>query len=59
VHDLLINLEHTKSEVMFLKGAVDVIIDLAGPNVNQAEIKWKAQEAYKEGGRNTITSIYK
>ena len=47
VHDMLIKLEQTKSEVKILKGAVDMIIDLAGPNVNQAEIKWKAQEVSK------------
>jgi len=39
---MLIKLEQTKSEVKILKGAIDMIIDLAGPNVNQAEIKWKA-----------------
>ena len=57
VHDMLIKLEQTKSEVKILKGAVDMIIDLAGPNVNQAEIKWKAQEISKNGATPLAVSI--
>jgi K+-transporting ATPase ATPase B chain len=57
VHDLLIKLEQTKSEIKILKGAVDMIIDLAGPNVNQAEIKWKAQEVAKNGATPLAVSI--
>ena len=57
VHDMLIKLEQTKSEVKILKGAVDMIIDLAGPNVNQAEIKWKAQEVSKNGATPLAVSI--
>jgi K+-transporting ATPase ATPase B chain len=57
VHDLLIKLEQTKSEVRMLKGAVDMIIDFAGPNVNQAEIKWKAQELSKSGATPLAVSI--
>ena len=57
VHDLLIKLEQTKGEVRILKGAVDMIIDFAGPNVNQAEIKWKAQEISKDGGTPLAVSI--
>jgi potassium-transporting ATPase ATP-binding subunit len=57
VHDLLLKLEETKSEVKILKGAVDMIIDLAGPNVNQAEIKWKTQEISKHGGTPLAVSI--
>ena len=57
VHDLLIKLEQTKSEVRILKGAVDMIIDFAGPNVNQAEIKWKAQEISKNGATPLAVSI--
>ena len=57
VHDLLIKLEQTKSEVRILKGAVDMIIDFAGPNVNQAEIKWKAQEISKDGATPLAVSI--
>ena len=56
-HDLLIKLEQTKSEVKILKGAIDMIIDLAGPNVNQAEIKWKAQEVSKNGATPLAVSI--
>jgi potassium-transporting ATPase ATP-binding subunit len=56
-HDLLIKLEQTKSEVKILKGAIDMIIDLAGPNVNQAEIKWKAQEVSKNGSTPLAVSI--
>lgn len=57
VHDLLIKLEQTKSEVRILKGAVDMIVDFAGPNVNQAEIKWKAQEISKVGATPLAVSI--
>ncbi|MFL6322656.1 MAG: HAD-IC family P-type ATPase, partial [Nitrososphaeraceae archaeon] len=41
VHDMLLKLDQTKSEVKILKGAVDMMVDLAGPSVNQAEINWK------------------
>ena len=34
-----------------------MIIDLAGPNVNQAEIKWKAQEVSKNGATPLAVSI--
>jgi K+-transporting ATPase ATPase B chain len=57
VHDMLLKLEKTKNEVMILKGAVDVILDLAGPHVNQAELKWKAQEISKDGGTPLAVSI--
>jgi len=57
VHDLLQKLEQTKSEVKILKGAVDMIIDIAGSNVNQAEIKWKAQEVAKNGATPLAVSI--
>ena len=57
VHDMLLKLEQTKNEVKILKGAVDVILDLAGPNVNQAELKWKAQEISKDGGTPLAVSI--
>jgi K+-transporting ATPase ATPase B chain len=57
VHDLLIKLEQTKGEVRILKGAVDMIINFTGPNVNQAEIKWKAQEISKVGGTPLAVSI--
>ena len=57
VHDLLLKLEETKSEVKILKGAIEMIIDLAGPNVNQAELKWKAQEVSKNGATPLAVSI--
>jgi len=57
VHDMLLKLEQTKNEVKILKGAIDVILDLAGPNVNQAELKWKAQEISKDGGTPLAVSI--
>jgi K+-transporting ATPase ATPase B chain len=57
VHDLLLKLEETKSEVKILKGAIDMIIDLAGPNVNQAEIRWNAQEVSKNGATPLAVSI--
>ncbi len=57
VHDMLLKLEQTKNEVKILKGAVDVILDLAGPNVNQAELKWKAQEISKDGRTPLAVSI--
>ena len=34
-----------------------MIIDFAGPNVNQAEIKWKAQEISKDGATPLAVSI--
>ena len=54
---MLLKLEQTGNEVKILKGAVDVILDLAGPNVNQAEIKWKAQEISKNGETPLAVSI--
>ena len=54
---MLLKLEQTKNEVKILKGAVDMIIDLAGPNVNQAELKWKAQEISKDGATPLAVSI--
>jgi potassium-transporting ATPase ATP-binding subunit len=57
VHDMLLKLDQTKSEVKILKGAVDMMVDLAGPSVNQAEINWKAQEISKDGGTPLAVSI--
>lgn len=57
VHDILLKLDQTKSEVKILKGAVDMMVDLAGPTVNQAEINWKAQEISKDGGTPLAVSI--
>jgi potassium-transporting ATPase ATP-binding subunit len=57
VHDMLLKLDQTKSEVKILKGAVDMMVDLAGPTVNQAEINWKAQEISKDGGTPLAVSI--
>jgi potassium-transporting ATPase ATP-binding subunit len=57
VHDMLLKLDQTKSEVRILKGAVDMMVDLAGPTVNQAEINWKAQEISKDGGTPLAVSI--
>ena len=43
--------------VKILKGSVDVMIELAksNPNVNAAELKWKAQEVSQKG-RNTFSN---
>ncbi|MFL6413525.1 MAG: HAD-IC family P-type ATPase, partial [Nitrososphaeraceae archaeon] len=57
VHDMLLKLDQTKSEVKILKGAVDMMVELAGPSVNQAEINWKAQEISKDGGTPLAVSI--
>jgi potassium-transporting ATPase ATP-binding subunit len=57
VHDMLLKLDQTKSEVKILKGAVDMMVDLAGPTINQAEINWKAQEISKDGGTPLAVSI--
>jgi K+-transporting ATPase ATPase B chain len=57
VHDLLLRLEQTKSEIKILKGAVDMIIDFAGPNVNEAELRWKTQEVSKNGATPLAVSI--
>ena len=54
---MLIKLEQTKSEVQVLRVLPNMIIDFAGPNVNQAEIKWKAQEISKVGATPLAVSI--
>jgi K+-transporting ATPase ATPase B chain len=54
---MLLKLDQTKSEVKILKGPVDVMVDLAGPSVNQAEINWKAQEISKDGATPLAVAI--
>jgi len=53
VHDMLLEMEKYSIEhpVKILKGSVDVMIELAksNPNINTAELKWKAQEISKKG----------
>ena len=54
---MLMKLAQTKNQVKILKGAVDAILDLAGPNVNEAEVKWKSQQISKDGGTPLAVSI--
>ena len=53
IHDMLLEMEKNSlaNPVRILKGSVDVMIELAksNPNVNAAELKWKAQEVSKKG----------
>ncbi|HET7345116.1 MAG TPA: HAD-IC family P-type ATPase, partial [Nitrososphaeraceae archaeon] len=60
VHKMLLELDKSNREVKILKGSVDAILALAqnaGVKVNEAEIKWKAQEISKEGGTPLAVSI--
>jgi K+-transporting ATPase ATPase B chain len=52
IHDMLLGMEKDlrSSNVKILKGSVDVMLELAksNPNVNAAELNWKAQEISKK-----------
>ena len=53
IHDMLLDMEKNSfaNPVKILKGSVDIIIELSksNPNMNAAELKWKAQEVSKKG----------
>ncbi len=49
-------LEESNMQVRILKGSVDAILKIA-PNVNEPELRWKAQEISKTGGTPLAVSI--
>jgi K+-transporting ATPase ATPase B chain len=60
VSKMLLELDQSNKEVKILKGSVDSILTLAqnaNAKVNEAEIRWKAQEISKEGGTPLAVSI--
>ena len=58
VHDLLIKMEiNTSIPVKILKGAVDVMLESANPQINTSELRWKAQEVSKMGATPLAVSI--
>ena len=60
VSKMLLELDPSDKEVKILKGSVDAILMLAqnaNVKVNEAEIRWKAQEISKDGGTPLAVSI--
>jgi potassium-transporting ATPase ATP-binding subunit len=60
VSKMLLELDQSNKEVKILKGSVDAILMLAqnaNVKVNDAEIRWKAQEISKDGGTPLAVSI--
>jgi potassium-transporting ATPase ATP-binding subunit len=63
VHDMFLDLERKAGikkegrEVKILKGAVDGILKSAHPQVNEAELRWKAREISENGGTPFAVSI--
>jgi K+-transporting ATPase ATPase B chain len=61
VHDLLLQLEKDAStegkEVKILKGTVNTMLRSANPQVNKAELKWKAQEVSKRGATPLAVAV--
>ena len=49
-------LEESNTQVRILKGSVEAILKIA-PNVNEPELRWKAQEISKTGGTPLAVSI--
>ncbi len=57
IHNMLLQLEHSDKPIKILKGAVDVILEVANPQTNKAEIKWKAQEISQQGATPIAVSL--
>lgn len=57
VHRMLLELGQNNRQVKILKGAVDIILKIAYGHVNEAELKWKAQEVSKSGETPLAVSI--
>lgn len=57
VHNMLVKLAQSGEEVKILKGSVDAMLKLSEGLVNEAEIKWKAQEISKNGETPLVVSI--
>jgi K+-transporting ATPase ATPase B chain len=49
VHRMLLELEQNNRQVKILKGAVDAMLKMTHVHVNEAELKWKAQEISNNG----------
>ena len=56
VRDILIHLDESGAEARVLKGSVDTIVKMA-PNVNESELKWKAQEISRTGGTPLVVAV--
>jgi K+-transporting ATPase ATPase B chain len=56
VSKMLADLSQSDREVKVLKGSVDAILPMV-KNVNEAELRWKAQEMAKSGGTPLAVSI--
>jgi potassium-transporting ATPase ATP-binding subunit len=56
VSSLLLELEHRNEEVKILKGSVDAMLKFL-THVNEAELKWKAQEISKNGETPLLIAI--
>jgi K+-transporting ATPase ATPase B chain len=56
VSRMLVDLEESNEQVRILKGTPDAILPLVR-NVNEAELRWKAQEIAKEGGTPLVVAI--
>lgn len=57
VHNMLISLTKTGQEVRILKGAVEAMLKRSEGLVNEAEVKWKAQEISQNGETPLLVSI--
>jgi K+-transporting ATPase ATPase B chain len=57
VHKLLLELVQNNRQVKILKGAVDTMLKIAHGHVNEAELKWKAQEMANGGETPLVVSI--
>ncbi|MCL4519099.1 MAG: HAD-IC family P-type ATPase [Thaumarchaeota archaeon] len=56
VRDMLIQLDESSAETKVLKGSLDTMLKIA-PNVNESELKWKAQEISRTGGTPLVVAI--
>jgi K+-transporting ATPase ATPase B chain len=56
VYKMLVELGKSNQEIRILKGTTDAILPLV-KNVNEAELRWKAQEISKNGGTPLVVSI--
>jgi potassium-transporting ATPase ATP-binding subunit len=56
VSSLLLELEQRNEEVKILKGSVDAMLKFL-PNINEAELKWKAQEISKNGETPLLIAV--
>ena len=57
VHNMLVKLTQNGEDVRILKGSVDEMLALSEGLVNDAEVKWKAQEISKDGETPLAVSI--